>query len=100
MTVLTLGDVFSEHNLPWTHSLYLPCEGSWTLETPAMIIDDRFDEPLDDVVSRFRYVLSVPDVQDIVENARLQGRVTCIDFLRAFNFYLSNDAFIDFSTSS
>jgi len=98
VSITSLGEVLSSKDLPWTHSLYLPIEGSWSLETPAMVVDDRYEEPSADQVSDFKYVLSIPDVQDIVENAKLQGKSSLEDFLQAFGFYMGNDAYIDFQS--
>ena len=67
------------------------------------IVDDPDDTPLNAELpvsaqdAGFSMELGVEDVREIRENARQQGRGQTIDeMLRALNYYLENDAFLDF----
>ncbi|QFT87264.1 hypothetical protein FIU87_01180 [Bacillus sp. THAF10] len=46
----------------------------------------------------FKYVLSIADVQDIVDNAQ-QQLLECseLELFQAFHYYIKNDAFISFT---
>lgn len=99
---LTLGDVLANPTHPGREvMLFLPRDANWTLRTPALVtdLDDGMEEP-EDIEARtgFVYVLGLGDVGQIVTNARMQlPRVTPLELLRAFFYYLDRDAFIDFS---
>jgi hypothetical protein len=99
---ITLADVLrTAPSLPWREALYLPVEVPWDLSTRAILFDsdDLYDAKANtDEVPQpgMRYVHSIADVRDIVNNAR-QQRPECSleDLLKAFLFYYERDAFIE-----
>jgi hypothetical protein len=90
----TLSEVLETSSaLPWKRALYLPGRPPWTLETKGAVLDPE-EEP---VVEGLCYVLGIAQVQEIVENARLQRPdATLPELLKAFHFYFGRDALIDF----
>ena len=92
--VLSNPDVFS-----WRHSLFMPADRPWTLETPVLVEDgDDVEEdeelPRSVVERNFRYALTMQTVQDIVANARLQKpNANLAELFEAFVYYFENDAF-------
>lgn len=83
-------------------ALYLPDDEAWGLETRGAVLDeDPYDEndpvPLFALQHGLRRVLSVPQCQDIIANARAQVKLPTLDqLLSAFLFYYDHDAFICF----
>ncbi|KAI9133240.1 hypothetical protein [Acaryochloris sp. CCMEE 5410] len=89
---------------PWKAALYLPKNGDWQLSSVCAVLirnqdrEDIDEEPKFAVVNDLRYVLQFSDVQGIVCNAKQQlPNANEDELFRAFEFYVDNDAFIDFS---
>lgn len=98
----TIRAVFGQlDSLPWNYAVYLP-PGTPTLDTNCIVLDpDDVDPdqniPEDAVDLGFEEGLGIADIRSIQENAQLQGRKPSADeMLRAFVYYLQNDAFIEF----
>ena len=90
-------------DFPWNFAVYLPRNSDWSLQTSAEVLDpndcsdDQEDPPLA-TANSLRYALSVHDIQSIVENAQQQLPSADLgDLLRAFNYDLRHDAFIQFN---
>ena len=101
MGTMTLRDIFhGPVQFPWNHVLYLPREEEITLDTECLVLDPNDVESEHDVPSPAMGLvegLGIQDVRAIQENARLQGKTpTDTEMLRAFVYYLENDAFIEF----
>ncbi|NTX09099.1 hypothetical protein [Myxococcus sp. CA040A] len=97
----TLGAVFeSVATRNWRHSLYGATRPPWTADTQCVVLErDTYSTEVPEFAAKqsLREVLSVHQVQDIVENARQQLPAPSVDDLvRAFNFYFARDAFIRF----
>lgn len=95
-----LGEVLSNpDDFSWRHSLFMPPDRPWTLETPVLVedgddVEEDEDLPRSVVERKFRYVLTMQSVQDIVVNARLQKpSANLAELLAAFVYYFENDAF-------
>jgi hypothetical protein len=96
-----LADVLAEvHSAPLTHALFVKGARPWKIDSPCQLQDTSIADFDEGALARegFRYVLGVADVQDIVLNATEQKpSVSAADLVRAFNYYVDNDAFINFS---
>lgn len=84
--------------LPWDRALYVGAPRStWTMETSCLILDQDEVEQDEDypLPEGYQYRLAVPDVQDVVVNARAQRADASLeDLLAALLYYYDNDAFI------
>ncbi|RPF54146.1 DUF7716 domain-containing protein [Aquisalibacillus elongatus] len=87
----------------WDDSLFLPSNEEWFLSSKCYLynLDDLEDDeevPKFALDNDFKYVLSIADVQDIVDNAH-QQLIECseLDLFNAFYYYYKNDAFISFN---
>lgn len=85
--------------LPWEDSLFLPKDKNWSLDSLGYLFNlDDLDE--DEEVPKFAidnnliYVLSIADIQDIVDNTNQQRQCSELDLFQAFLYYYNNDAFI------
>jgi hypothetical protein len=103
MQVMKLNELLSRaETLDWTYELYLPKNQPWTELTSCAILEPEEDEISNEVASyisqnKFKYILGVQAVQDIVINAKLQRPHANInDLFQAFLYYKENDAFITF----
>jgi hypothetical protein len=105
-SIQTLGDfVQNAHTLPWQFAVFLAGRPPFGAETRGAVLDpDECDPDQDPPLPEFARengfacTLPVQTLQDICENARMQ-RGSCLtvdDLIVAFNFYVANDAFIDF----
>jgi hypothetical protein len=98
---MTLEQLFNSlDSQSWRQGIFIP-DGRPNLKTPVILHDpddtpSGSSLPLPLADAGFRQALSVADLRDIRENARLQGRTpTATKPLEAYAFYLDNDAFID-----
>lgn len=98
-----LLDVFRElDTLTWHHVVYLP-PGSFSVDTVCLVLDPDDVDPDEELPEEarnagYRAGLGIDDIRSIRENARQQGRApTDEEMVRAFDYYLQNDAFIEFS---
>jgi hypothetical protein len=89
-------------SLSWKDSLFLPNDKNWSLDTTCYLfdLDDLEDDeeiPQYAIENNLMYVLSISDIQDIVDNAK-QQRPQCseLELFQAFLYYYKNDAFISF----
>lgn len=87
----------------WEDSLFLSGSEEWSLSSKCYLfnlddLDDDEELPKFALDNNFKYVLSIADVQDIVDNAQ-QQLMECSesDLFDAFKYYYKNDAFISFS---
>lgn len=87
----------------WEDSLFLSGSEEWSLSSKCYLfnlddLDDDEELPKFALDKNFKYVLSIADVQDIVDNAQ-QQLMECSesDLFDAFKYYYKNDAFISFS---
>lgn len=72
----------------------------WSLDTCCDVMDtSEYDdeEYIPEIqAENKRYVMRMHDVQQVVENAKLQkGNVSADELFNAFMYYFENDAFID-----
>lgn len=99
---ITLGAIL-QNPAGFAGSLYLPAP-PWNLDTEgAFVVFDKDADPAADqrpeAVKQpgWREVLDDAGIEDIVDYARAQRRgATLDDLLRAFIFYVEEDAFLDF----
>jgi hypothetical protein len=89
--------------LPWEDSLFLPKDKNWTLNSNCFLfnLDDLEDDeeiPQFAIENNLDRVLSIAEIQDIVDNAH-QQRPNCseLDLFKAFLYYFEHDAFSTFS---
>ncbi|QFT87271.1 hypothetical protein FIU87_01215 [Bacillus sp. THAF10] len=87
----------------WEDSLFLSSSEKWSLSSQCFLfnlddLEDDEDLPKFAIDSDFIYVLSMADVQDIVDNAQ-QQLLKCseLELFQAFHYYIKNDAFISFT---
>jgi hypothetical protein len=87
----------------WEDSLFLSRSEDWTLSSKCYLfnLDDLEDDeelPKFALENDFKYMFSIADVQDIVNNAQ-QQLIVCSEknLLDAFYYYYKNDAFISFT---
>ena len=102
----TLGEILENiYDYQDDHALYLPADKMWSAETKGAVLDPMdVDDPEDDdeipefaKKNQLEYVFMIGDVQQIVENARLQlNNAQQNELVIAFKFYFENDAFIEF----
>jgi hypothetical protein len=102
--IRTLGEALAApEDLPWGDWLLLPEQRPWSPSTPCRVenfddLPDDVDLPPEAVRDGFTVALGAASVQDIVSN--LLQQVTVADLtlrLRAFEYYMENDAFINVS---
>jgi hypothetical protein len=105
--VISLLDVLlTAGEFPGDTRLFLPLDVVWNLEMPCAVlpVDPYAETDAAPELARkngLRYALQMPQVQDVVANARLQReKLTPEMLLRAFLFYYDRDAFIDFDAES
>ena len=102
--ITTIVNVLSSADkLLWSDALYLPANQEWTLDTSAIVWDpndienDDLDEPAIAIENNMKYVLSIADIQDIINNLRQQKNSTSmVELFDAFLYYCDNDAYIVF----
>ena len=102
--LITLREALSlADSSPDDAALFLPLGEAWSLDTACALSET---DPYEDSEAPPKlaqdhglgYALSVPQLQDIVSNARQQlAEPTAEQLLAAFLFYYDRDAFIDFS---
>lgn len=86
----------------WKDSLFLPENETWLLDSNCVVLnmdelEDDEEAPRFALDNNLKYVLTIQDVQDVVENIREQSpNCTDDDLLRALLYYYQNDAFIVF----
>ena len=85
--------------LPWEDSLFLPKDKNWSLDSLGYLFNlddlDKDEEfPKFTIDNNLIYVLSMADIQDIVDNANQQRQCSELDLFQAFLYYYNNDAFI------
>lgn len=105
VTKISLREILNNSaSMPWRTALFVDKEKPLELSSevilhdPDDISDDDSDIPEAVLAAGFEYLIDTPAVQDICENARAQIENASIDkFFEALNFYLKNDAFIEFS---
>ncbi len=101
--LMELRDILNNaSSLSWKDSLFLPNDKNWSLDTTCYLfdLDDLEDDeeiPQYAIENNLMYVLSISDIQDIVDNAK-QQRPQCseLELFQAFLYYYKNDAFISF----
>ena|GEM_PF-6186751 len=86
----------------WACALYLPLDRPWTLQTLGVVSDpDVLTDAADSVVVDgcvLGYALTVQQIQDVKASALAQRPDLSLQQLfRAFIYYCSRDAFLDFS---
>lgn len=94
----------SINSFPWDYVLYLSHQHPWNENTLCLVLDptdndsdDPDEEPLVARQLGLKATLGVSETQEIVANAKSQGpNVNAPDLIRAFNYYYTNDAFIEF----
>jgi hypothetical protein len=96
----TLGDVLKKAgSYHWRHSLYGEPRPPWKSDTRCVVLErDVYSEepPPFAQAHSLRRILSVQQVQDIVENARMQLPAPTLEQLvEAFNYYFARDAFLE-----
>ncbi|MBC2582959.1 hypothetical protein [Clostridium sp. DJ247] len=91
------------NELPWENSIFLPKDKNWSLNSLCYLfnlddLDDNEEVPQFAIDNNLDYVLSMADIQDIVDNAyQQQPECSEIDLFKAFMYYYENDAFITLS---
>ena len=93
-----LKDAISKASeLPWDYSLFVAINSAISPETAISIVSD--DEDVIELEKLgFEYLLTVSDMQDVVSNLDSQIGTASIDkYIEALNYYVKNDAFINFS---
>lgn len=87
----------------WDYALFVAGARPYGRTTPCGVFDpndseDPDEDPAEVKALGLKYALGVQDVRDILENAAEQkSEVSEDELIGALNFYLSRDAFIDFS---
>ncbi len=96
----TLGEVLRTiDEFHWESSLYLESDVKLMASVNAQVVktDPYSLEPLEDVPTQYRRLLSVQDVQGIVSNARQQlGKPTTEQLVEALQYYVTKDAYLEF----
>ncbi len=102
--LIELRDVLlNSADLSWDESLFLPEDKNWSLNSKGYLInldnlEDDEETPQFAIDNNLIYVLSVADIQDIVDNAKQQRSESSeSDLFEAFLYYYKNDAFITFT---
>lgn len=106
--ITTLGQVIqTADNIDCEHSLYLPFDQKWGLETKALTVlldssgggpeETEDDHPPEAAIREgLARAIGMDAVQDVVANLRQQmNEPTPVQLLEAFLFYYDNDAFIE-----
>jgi hypothetical protein len=103
--MMTLGQVFQNlDDLSWRDWVYTD-PTSISIDSECIVFDpDELppdqEAPEAAVAAGLDESLSVADIRAIVKNAQQQGRgPTEQEFIQAFQFYIENDAFIEFDKS-
>ncbi|KAB8333704.1 hypothetical protein SD80_012285 [Scytonema tolypothrichoides VB-61278] len=107
ITQIVILSYIYEHiqELPWDYALYIEGNPPWVETTRCAVLDpddvgDYEETPQFAVANLLRYALSIADIQDIYDNARIQlGTVSIETFIQALNYYFLNDAFIIFTSN-
>ena len=98
--VITLGEALEKADTyDSAFWLFLEPETVWQKRTRAQVVrTDRYTlEPIEPVAEGLRRALSVPDIQDVVVNAKAQlKRPTTDQLVEALRYFVMNDAFIAF----
>ena len=96
--------LLNAEQFPWNASLYLPKVEQWELSSScAVLTPDLERQALDEEpefakINNLCYVLHFSSIQDIVSNAKQQlPNADEKKIFQAFQFYLKNDAFIEFA---
>ena len=102
--ILKLRDVLLDsEKFQWSDALFLVRDNVWSLDSKCTVLDpddvedDIDEEPRFATENNMKYLLSIQDIKDIVDNA-YQQKPNCTenDLLKAFLYYYDNDAFIEF----
>lgn len=96
---LTLEEALTKaKELNWKLALFCDQKYPYTADTFFYIAAPDEYELIELDGKRYEYTLMVQDLQGIVENARQQKPdANSEDLVNAFNYYMTHDAFIDFS---
>ncbi|CAI2160475.1 Uncharacterised protein [Serratia fonticola] len=104
MITLKLAEVLDNpEGIDWRHALYLPSnKETWNINVLALVMDpddvdsDEPDADPEEVKKMgYMYVLTMQDVNSVVENIREQKNIISSEELyEALMFYYRNDAFI------
>ena len=97
----------SINSFPWNYVLYVAHQHPWDENTLCLVLDptdnegnDPDEEPVVAKRLRFKPALGVSETQEVVLNAESQlTNISPPDLIRAFNYYYSNDAFMEFSSN-
>ncbi|EIS3742097.1 MULTISPECIES: DUF7716 domain-containing protein [Aeromonas] len=92
----------TSHSYPWAYAVYVPQNEALTPNLPTIALDpddiedDDVDEPAFAIENGYKYLLSVQTVQSICRNIEMQmkGKVPDDMYMKAFLFYMENDAYI------
>ena len=101
--VLTVRELLTGDELPYDHDVVLPDEPKWRLETRCAIVQgEEFDDPVEHPLAAEHALvgcaIGTNEVQDIIANAKEQiAEPSPGQLLAAFEYYVDNDAFIDFA---
>ena len=101
--ILTVRELLAGDEPPLDHWVLLPDEPKWQLDTRCAIVEgDELDEPEDHPLAAEHALIGCAigtnEVQDIIANAKEQIAAPSPDqLLAAFEYYIDNDAFIDFA---
>jgi negative regulator of genetic competence, sporulation and motility len=102
--IFKLSDVLvNSEKFEWSDALFMSRVEEWTLNSSCAVLDpddiedDADEEPKFAQDNNLKYILSIQDIQSIVDNAK-QQKTCCTenDLFEAFLYYFDNDAFIEF----
>ena len=96
--------LLSADTLPSHLELFLPDDRQWSGGTVGALLDPDDDEDPENSIFAKKHrlipALGVPEIQDVVSNARQQDPDANKEtLLQAFLYYFQNDAFIEFSSA-
>jgi hypothetical protein len=99
--LLTVRELLTTETLPFDHHVLLPDDPKWNAQTSCAIVEsDEIANPEEHplaVANGLTISIGTNEVRDIIYNAQEQiADATFDQLLEAFQFYLDNDAFIDF----
>ncbi|MBX2806570.1 MAG: hypothetical protein KTR19_11410 [Hyphomicrobiales bacterium] len=87
---------------PWDHALYIPNRNiNWLPDMPAIILDPNVtdeseDDPIEAKKNQLKYALTIGEVQDVIDNVKVQKENPDIkNLIKALCYYYENDTFID-----
>ena len=88
-------------DIPWRRAVFLPTNVTWSLDTQGAIlaIDNLAEDEEPDLAVQLdlSFVLDFGDFRGIVRNARQQlSNPTLGQLFEAFEYYMKNDAFLEF----